>query len=193
MNSNIYKFKNSHTAPKMEDIELNQEMAFTFNPVSEADPERPTLQFISVIYKKLFDLAKAGGFNWLLYPEASQIGRIHFHGYIRITDIHKWIRAVVVLKDIGTFAIKKTFDLPTEDEENEVKESGKEKWDKYCKKQKAIFYPLFERNILSYPLSCGWDNDPSDEDKDDSDVEQKPLPIKKDVKPRTKITVKKYT
>ena len=107
MNSNISKFKNSHTAPKIEDIELNQEMAFTFNPVSEADPERPTMQFISVIYKKLFDLAKAGGFNWLLYPEASPIGRIHFHGYMRITDIQKWIRAVVVLKDIGTFAIKK--------------------------------------------------------------------------------------
>lgn len=175
--------KTPHKAPKIEDIKLNDDMAFTYNPNAEADPTRPLMQFINNQYKKLNELAGIGGFKAEIYPESSPLGRIHFHGFIQIVDIHKWIHiGVIGLKDTGCFAIKQFFERKDKEDEDDDHLTGKEKWTEYCLKQKNIIKPLFANNVLEYPLQVGYKEE--DEDKPQILTLAKNKRIKKEVQPR---------
>lgn len=146
--------KAQHTAPKMEDIVINEPMAISLNPVKEADPRHPLQVFIKSQYNYLSEHAESGGYKMLLWPEASPIGRVHMHGLIAITDIHKWIqKGVILLKDLNSFAIKKFFKRESKEDEEDEHTSGEDKWREYCEKQKHIWKPLFNNSVLDYPMS----------------------------------------
>lgn len=157
---NINPFqKAQHTAPKMEDIKLNVPMAITLNPIKEHDPTKPIMCFITSQYNYLQQHSESGGYKLLLYPEASPTAKIHFHGYLIISDIHKWIqKGCILLKDLNSFAIKLFFNEKKDEVDEDGEPKGEEKWKQYCTKQQHIFKPLFESNVLDYPLNIGYTN-----------------------------------
>lgn len=162
---NINSFsKAQHTAPKMEDIKVGVPMAITLNPIREHDPQRPIMCFITSQYNYLQQHALSGGYKLLLYPEASPTAKIHFHGYLIITDILKWIqKGCILLKDLNSFAIKLFFDEKKDEDDEDGEPKGEERWKIYCTKQQHIIKPLFENNVLDYPLNIGFNDNTDNE------------------------------
>lgn len=60
-----------------------------------------------------------------LYPEISSLGRVHYHGILKVYDIFEfYLKDIPMLKDICSFEIDKIDSMET--------------WIKYCTKQKSI-------------------------------------------------------
>lgn len=182
--------KAQHSAPKMEDIKEGEVMAITLNPIKEHDPTRPIMQFITSQYNYLMQHAESGGYRLLLYPEASPLARLHFHGYIVIDNIINWItKGCLLLKDLNSFAIKKFFKREKNEDEDDEHTDGQETWQKYCTKQNHIFKPLFDRTVLDYPISIRFNKvEEGSEEEEGSGTEGSappPPPSSSEIKPRT--------
>lgn len=91
-----------------------------------------------------------------LYPESSPSGRIHFHGYVRITNIVEYIRDLPDLLDKFTVCIKFVEDCEEIGSDDDVKNRKYQTWQAYCEKQKNIFEKLC--GIYQYPLRVIPDN-----------------------------------
>lgn len=114
--------KPKNMIPNMEDADPDIWYAITLNPAKQYDVRRLNQQYrrLNKIYK-----VDAKIYSLRLYPELSQIGRLHFHGYIKISKVFQFYYTVIrkLLEDY-TIVIKEITD---------------ENWDVYCRKQQKLF------------------------------------------------------
>lgn len=146
--------KSGHSAPELETVKLDIEMAISINPSKSWDGVPAHL--LPFINHQLDDI------NQILYdtsivlcPEFSPIGRVHFHGWITPKSHLGYLTTLYGLANIGTYCVKQMMEpkkQDPEDSESEETESEYLTWDMYCLKQKDIIKPLFESSRYSYPI-----------------------------------------
>ncbi len=90
-------------------------------------------------YKKIDIIIRKFSKNYEIYPELSDTGRLHYHGYMTIDDIIKYKRIINSLRYIGFVKI-------------ETKLRNKMKWMDYCKKDIDSTSKIFEVGALLLPL-----------------------------------------
>lgn len=136
--------KQAYTAPKVESLKIGEPMAISINPKDEWQAGQLPIAWIRKQYDQLKQLVR--GCELSLYPESSPTGRLHFHGYIIVTEILPYLMTLHGLALYGTYCIKHLKNKVSEDAEDE------NKWEDYCKKQSHVFECLFKSNVLSYPM-----------------------------------------
>lgn len=136
----IPKFK--HSAPKFELMVLKDPYAITINPIDEFDVKQPLSAWIAKQHRLLSDLLF--DCNLTLYLEASPVGRLHFHGTIKIDNFLGYLRTLNCLQKYGTFCIKPIREA--------MEGSEYESWDAYCKKQSDIWEPYLRGTIYTLPV-----------------------------------------
>lgn len=137
-------FKHKHSCIKPEDCDITKYYTFSFNPVEQ--PE--FVSFYKTHLNSLKDwsdniktnLLKLHFCKYHLACEISTGGRLHYHGYIRITNIVKfYLQDLAYLKTLGTFEIDKITDNI--------------KWDTYVYKQKIFMEPYCQTEDITYELT----------------------------------------
>lgn len=127
-------YKNKHNLLSPEDVKEGVLLACTFNPKDQKHDkvtDRRTL-----IIKALCKRLAFCNVEYYLFPELSRLGRVHFHGYIRLRDIsHFYLSGVPRLIDDYTIDIQNLKEVPT---------SKYKSWFEYCVKQQHLWmdYPL---------------------------------------------------
>lgn len=132
--TNYDKFKRKHTSIKPEDLILNKEYAFSYNPKEQLGitciKYTHHKRFINTYHDwvnnmhKLFK--KLQGCNICVVLEVSQLGRLHFHGYIRVKNKFLfYVKDIPYLMSLGTIAI--------------VPINEPDEWKKYLCKQEHVF------------------------------------------------------
>ena len=119
---------------KPEDIILNKQYAFSLNPNEQIGISCQKYVYFKRYVNTYHDwvnqqekfIKTIKGAEIDVVIEVSQLGRLHFHGYIKIINPFLfYIKEIPLLKHHGTFVIK------------EIKEP--EVWKEYLKKQSKIF------------------------------------------------------
>lgn len=114
--------KPKNQIPDMEVINKDEWYAITLNPSQQYECRRLNQQHrrLNKHYKN-----HAKIYSLRLYPELSSTGRLHFHGYIRISKVFLFYYKVVPTL-ISNYTIV-------------IKEVTSEDWDTYCKKQNKLW------------------------------------------------------
>lgn len=151
------KFKPKFGAPKMEDMLVNTDYAFSYSPLDERSSEtvkaRNTTvtkrEVQAIIALQLNSLRKQlRSCTWELYPELAPTGRLHYHGIIRVNDIIDfYYRDLYYLQQKGTYEID-TIGTPSKDKPKDVHQDIIN-WRNYCTKQSGIWVEYFD----GYPAS----------------------------------------
>lgn len=124
-----------------EDISLDERYSFSYNPEEQPDVQRfycITLKCFESWSQKIYEIFSTLRYCEIeTYVEISKAGRLHFHGYIRITDIANfYFYDLRKLKHYGTFEI----DFIEQDEN----------WDAYIKKQSWFMEDFCKKNNMQY-------------------------------------------
>lgn len=133
----------------LEDININEVYAITFNPCDKHQHFRSG-QRVTECMKDIEDsiFYSMTVYTVELYPELSKSGRFHVHGYIRIHDPVAWcLHHAHHLVSRGTLVIKKITEPP--------------EWKKYVKKQKLFHDYVKIHTFRAIPLKKGPLKDPS--------------------------------
>lgn len=132
-------FKPKHTIPPPEKLTPDTWLAFTLNPCD-------AFQFSSLRKERYFKHVEmfipwvkdvCDRCEFWLYPELSGLGRIHYHGYLRIPKkdlLYFYLYTVVKLTDLCTVVIKDLTD--------EVISELYASWEDYASKQQHLFTAL---------------------------------------------------
>lgn len=142
-------FKDKHKALKYEDVKINTNYAFTLNPSNKYQKfnsyTRPS-EFLKIVNELLGNIK-----HYVLYPEISPKGRIHFHGWIWFDTQQEIIE--FYLNKIHDLGENSTYEM---DILNDVKI-----WTDYCTKQ-ITFHEYFSRvTYTSIPLKSDFKSDHS--------------------------------
>lgn len=141
-----------HKLLSPENIEVGSLYAFSFNPIDQPLEIYSGLNFFKqwwIRMEKLFEEFEAC--EIMAYCEPSRNGHFHFHGYICISHIMKFI-----LKDLPIMMREGAIEIDTYDVESE-KDGIKDYWDKYyivkCQKFMQQFlqeqlYSEFEKDKI---------------------------------------------
>lgn len=120
------KFCKAH--PKDDEPVIHKPIAFTWCPNAKYHTSDPQIGFSMAIQtlKHIKYVSK----DFVIYPELTHQGNIHFHGKIYIQDAVKWFKSVLPkLKKNGFVKIKTNLN---------------EGWDEYCGKQWDIFREVLD-------------------------------------------------
>jgi len=137
------KYKPKHSSIQFEEIQLTKMYAFTFNPKDSGNTANKlafrqsadTLKQIKGFLHEIGQCLKSAKVE--VATEASQLGRIHFHGRIIINSFTDWLTELPLLMQLGTVCIKEI--------------EHPETWFEYCYKQSHIWKPFFSDTNLAYP------------------------------------------
>lgn len=118
-------------------VQVGSKYTFTLNPKEQHFGRECRFNFM---YKHIFNILQClHSCDYVLYPEISKLGRIHYHGTIVINDVVEfYVYDIPFLMDRFTFEI----DTITDDD----------KWTKYMTKQQAIMEPYAKTNKTPYKL-----------------------------------------
>lgn len=130
-----FKFK----APKLENINLGQTYAITLNPVLQ--PKNIDKKDVFKWYREQYDVLQSykSGLSLQLWPEGSPIGRMHFHGYIIVSDIITYINFIKHMSEAYAGEV-------------DTCEAGDKKFQEYVQKQQHIWQPFLKGHTISYPM-----------------------------------------
>lgn len=97
--------------PAMEDVQPSQCFAFSLSP--ESQPAQYESNKVQKWYAGIVkDLSRIKNADFALKIEVSRLGRLHFHGWIKITTIWKfYLSDIVTLCSIGSFEIDTISDM----------------------------------------------------------------------------------
>lgn len=128
---------------KPEDIECGKEYSFSFNPEDQPKFERfynmklNTLRTFSEENEKIFHLLRYCDVK--VYLEISSKGRFHYHGYIKIEHIPKFIiHDLAKLRSVGTYEIDMI--------------KSPETWWQYVSKQRHFMLDYAKQNDMKYEI-----------------------------------------
>jgi len=118
---------------------FGQNLTFTFNPSDSIEWQNkgPTSNHLKdwiEKYHKVFDKCSSAVIE--CRPELSKLGRMHWHGSIKIVSQMFYLKDIHLLKLNGTFEIDTISDPMI--------------WDLYCRKQQETMGPLCESNDTLY-------------------------------------------
>lgn len=124
MTSPQFHRKEKYSAPAPEDVTADAAYAVSISPSDEYQwfsDGSITNRLKLFVISALIRLKKIAGIDLLLFTEVSQGGRLHFHGYAKITSVPLfYLKGIRQLQKYGTYEI------------DTIKE--REKWDVYCMK-----------------------------------------------------------
>lgn len=135
--------KEKCSALKLEELEANTLYAITINPV-EQYPEHKDRYKDTIHFHCFSFLNKLRKYSELeLYPELSPLGRIHYHGTVKIIDPVEFLLKLFQYAGVQ----KTTFTVV-------IKHIKDEKWlGEYCIKQKAFMEPYSRKKNIAYPIN----------------------------------------
>lgn len=133
----------AHKCISPEDVIVNTEYAFTFNPSFTPYGSGNRIH-LSTYYNELVDVFKSLKYCQIrLYHEISSKGKFHLHGYIKIIDVMDfYILDLPILRKEGTYEI----DVINDDDV----------WKKYVLKGLHIMEPYCKKHKMPYEL-CNYD------------------------------------
>lgn len=163
-------FYDEHKCPEVEKLNVGEVYAITLNPpdtlAPHNDPLLPYSNFlkeVNRIYAELITKCKHSAM--ILYPELSHKGRLHFHGYLQITNVIAFmLNDLLHLRSMCHFEIDTISyeEIEKADGDTSPPVTGAQVYDKYIRKQLHLIAPLFKSNRLSVPLQINDLNPPKD-------------------------------
>lgn len=126
---------------KPEQVIPDMNYAFSYNPEEQPTPQRfynITLNCFESWSQKIYEIFATLRYCEIeTYMEISKNGRLHFHGYIRISDIPKFFfYDIKKLRHHGTYEIDEINDEDT--------------WIDYCVKQREYMTDFCIENCMEY-------------------------------------------
>lgn len=127
------KYKCKNILINYEDLHEDIDYAFTFNPCDKIQHWKMADRLIG-FHKELQRIFMYRCMEYKLYPEISKSGRLHLHGYIRITDKDDfYIHAIRHMVSLGTVAITPIKSVSTIVDQKDTEKY--KSWHEYCTKQ----------------------------------------------------------
>lgn len=127
--------------PAMETIDPSVTYAFNLNPSTQYENQKKRFHICinahTILLKLLGDDKIV---TWVLHPELSPTGRVHYHGTIQIHDPFNFYIRLSKFLEQSTVVIKPI--------------TPDDKWHDYCHKQALIIKP----NLKHYPLKSTYFN-----------------------------------
>lgn len=127
---------------KAECVVKGRDYAFTISPKQQYDDMDKDGEFRVKDRIRCFGhyskkhLTRLKGSVYKLYLETSPLGRLHWHGILRITDVKEWLlRDIITLQALGSFCIKEIDDPDA--------------WERYYLKQLDIWMGILYAKIES--------------------------------------------
>lgn len=148
---------------KLECLNLDDEYSITISPPDYRDSKTARsnsvqiqIDFRQKLEESINFFKKLKHCSLLLFTELSPTGRIHFHGYLKILDIWKFIYQDVYFLNQMSYEI----DTMKPDCEDKVSYANlqygvSQKYQDYCMKQSGVMAGLMDNLDIPYPIKIG--------------------------------------